>query len=66
MRRNIFKMAEQGKARLGKYTDLYVYEVNQLNQLISYDKIYVSYTLGVEVGYRIAKKKYKKLPHRKD
>lgn len=63
MRRNIFKMAEQGKARLEKYTDLYVDEINQLHQLNSFDKICISYTLGVEVGYRIAKKKYTKLPH---
>ena len=56
-------MAEQGKARLEKYTDLYVDEINQLHQLNSFDKICISYTLGVEVGYRIAKKKYTKLPH---
>lgn len=66
MRRNIFKMAEQGNARLTKGTDLYIDEINQLYKLNPYDKICVSYTLGVEVGYRIAKKKYKKLPHRKD
>ena len=66
MRRSIFKMAEKGKARLTKGTDLYIDEVDLLHQLNSFDKICVSYTFGVEVGYRIAKKKYTKLPHRKE